>query len=99
MNIIKEHIDYLKDNPKGHWFKRKLYGWGWTAAKPQGWAVIIIFVIITLLLTSRITENMSTEVVVKQFLIPFILLTIGLIYICYAKGEKPRWQWGQQIED
>lgn len=99
MNIIKEHIDYLKDNPEGYWFKRKLYGWGWTPAKPQGWVAIIIFVIIAVLLATRITEDSGTTVVLKEFLLPLFLLTLGLIYLCYAKGEKPKWQWGKKDED
>ncbi len=99
MNIIKDQIDYLKDNPQGYWFKRKLYGWGWTPVKLQGWAVIIIFVIIALFLALRINDDESMEVVIKEFFIPFSLLTFGLIYICYTKGEKPRWQWGKRTLD
>lgn len=26
MNYFKKYKEYLKDNPKGYWFKRKLYG-------------------------------------------------------------------------
>jgi hypothetical protein len=33
MKLFKEYTDYLKDNPQGYWFKRKLYGWGWTPAR------------------------------------------------------------------
>lgn len=36
MSLIKNCVEYLKDNPEGYWFKRKLYGWGWTPAKWQG---------------------------------------------------------------
>lgn len=41
-NYIKKYIEYLKDNPEGFWFKRKLYGWGWIPVKWQGWLVIVI---------------------------------------------------------
>ncbi len=99
MNIIKDHLDYLKDNPQGYWFKRKLYGWGWTPAKLQGWISIIVFVVVALFLASRITEGVSKEVVIREFFLPFLLLTIGLIYVCYTKGEKPKWQWGTKTLD
>jgi len=26
--MFKKSIDYLKDNPRGYWFKAKLRGWG-----------------------------------------------------------------------
>ncbi|HZX50161.1 MAG TPA: hypothetical protein VFE94_03385 [Candidatus Paceibacterota bacterium] len=40
MSIFDDYIAYAKDNPKGHWFKRKLFGWGWTPVTRQGWAVV-----------------------------------------------------------
>ena len=27
MALFKKYLDYVNDNPKGYWFKRKLYGW------------------------------------------------------------------------
>ena len=40
--MIKECIAYLKDNPRGYWFKAKLYGWGWVPVKWQGWLGVVI---------------------------------------------------------
>lgn len=37
--MLKEYLEYLKDNPKHLWFKRKLYGWGWVPVRWQGWLV------------------------------------------------------------
>ena len=28
------------------------------------------------------------------FFIKLVAILTALIYICYAKGEKPRWRWG-----
>ena len=28
--------EYIRNNPKGYWFKRKLYGWGWFPVKWEG---------------------------------------------------------------
>lgn len=96
--MIKEYINYIKNNPQDHWFKAKLYGWGWTPAKWQGWLVIIVYIalILTLVFTREeaIPGNPDSG---SNFLIlglPIILLTAVLIFICYKKGEKPRWQWG-----
>ncbi len=96
--MIKEYINYLKDNPQGYWFKAKLYGWGWTPARWQGWLVILAYIAIILTLVLNIEEdipgNPDSGSNFLVFGLPIILLTALLIFICYKKGEKPRWQWG-----
>ena len=101
--MIKQYLAYLRDNPKGLWFKRKLYGWGWVPVRWQGWAVILIYLglILTLVLNREesIPGNPDSG---SNFLVlglPIIILTALLIYICYKKGERPRWQWGLRKED
>ena len=44
--MIKKYLNYLNDNPQGYWFKAKLYGWGWTPAKWQGWLVVLTYIIL-----------------------------------------------------
>lgn len=95
MNVIKKQVEYLKDNPKNLWFKRKLYGWGWTPVKWQGWVVILAYALAVIFLALTLDEGSSTREVMFIFVIPFVLLTITLIRVCYKKGEKPRWQWGE----
>ncbi len=96
--MIKEYIAYLKDNPQGLWFKRKLYGWGWAPARWQGWAVIVIYIVLLVSLIQMREEsipgNPDSGSNFLTFALPIIILTCILIYICYKKGEKPRWQWG-----
>ena len=46
--MFKKYIDYIKDNPEGHWFKRKLYGWGWVPVRWQGWLVVVIGIAIVI---------------------------------------------------
>ncbi len=92
--MIKEYIKYLKDNPQGYWFKRKLYGWGWTPATWQGWATIGVYIVLILLFALTVDENSPKNEVFFTFFLPIILLTVTLIRICYTKGESPRWQWG-----
>ena len=96
--MIKEYINYIKDNPKGHWFKAKLYGWGWTPVKWQGWLVIITYIaLIVILVITRekdIPGNPDSGSNFLTFAVPIIALTILLVIIAYTKGEKLRWQWG-----
>ncbi|MEZ4103999.1 MAG: hypothetical protein R3B60_01800 [Candidatus Paceibacterota bacterium] len=94
MNIFKKYIEYLKDNPEGYWFKRKVYGWGWTPATWQGWAVTGVFVILVILFALTIDENSSGKELVFTLFLPVTLLTLTFLRIAYKKGEKPRWQWG-----
>ena len=95
MSLIKHYVDYLKDNPKGYWFKRKLYGWGWTPVTWQGWLVVlaVVFVIIF----SVLGLPPKTEPTGGQLLwlfVKIILSITALLIICYKKGESPKWQWG-----
>ncbi len=92
--MMKEIIDYFKDNPQGYWFKAKLYGWGWTPVKWQGWFVVLLYVMGLVLFSLTIDENSSPREVVFTFILPVTFLTITLIRICYKTGEKPHWQWG-----
>ncbi len=94
MNIIKEYVRYLKDNPEGYWFKRKLYGWGWEPATWRGWLVLLGYVVAVALFALTIDDNSPTREIAFSFVFPVALLTIILLGICYKKGEKPRWQWG-----
>ncbi len=96
--MINEYIKYLKDNPQGYWFKAKLYGWGWTPAKWQGWIVLLVYVglLLTLVIGRErdIPGNSDSGSNFLTLALPIILLTIILVIICYKKGEKPRWRWG-----
>lgn len=92
--MIKEYIEYLKDNPHGYWFKRKLYGWGWTPVTWQGWLLIIVYILLIVVFSMTIDNTSPRQEVVFTFILPVVLLTVALIRVCYRKGEKPKWQWG-----
>lgn len=94
MNTFKKYIDYLKDNPEGYWFKRKLYGWGWTPATWQGWTITATFVLFLIILAFSIDSNATPREFSLAFVLPAIILTAMLIQIAYKKGEKPKWMWG-----
>ncbi len=80
------------------WFKRKLYGWGWTPATWQGWLVTAIFAGIIFWLGRSFDSESSIRESFMTFFIPLIFLTILFIYIAYRTGEKPFWQWGKRKE-
>ena len=92
--MIKEYIAYMKDNPKGYWFKAKLYGWGWVPVKREGWLVLFVYTALLLMFAFTIDEQSPPQEIMFTFLLPLLLLTGALIRICYRTGEKPRWQWG-----
>ncbi len=85
---------YSKDNPNHLWFKRKLYGWGWTPVTLQGWLTTLIYVGLLVGFGLTIDQNSPAKEVAFTFIIPAVLLTATFIRIAYKKGEKPRWQWG-----
>jgi uncharacterized membrane protein len=95
----RNYIEYLKDNPKGYWFKAKIYGWGWTPVKWQGWVAVLFFILI-LVLNSIYFEmniqkdNLSNKLDLTIFLAIIIISVIAIIALGYVKGEKPRWRWG-----
>jgi hypothetical protein len=99
MFMIKKYIEYLKDNSKGYWFKRKLYGWGWVPVKWQGWCVIFLYILLIMGLVSiredAIPGNPDSGSNFLTSALPIIVLTVLLVIIAYKKGEKPRWQWGK----
>lgn len=72
------------------WFIRKTYGYGWTPSTWEGWLVILIWAIIFIPLTKMTEYNLILS------MIGIFFITSLLIYICYKKGEKPRWQWGKR---
>jgi len=94
MNVFKQYVEYLQDNPEKYWFKRKLYGWGWTPARWQGWIVTFVFVALILTFAFTVDEGSSANEFMFTFFLPIVLLTITFIRIAYKTGEKPKWQWG-----
>ncbi|MEI6553302.1 MAG: hypothetical protein WCO09_01930 [bacterium] len=102
-NPFKYYLDYAKNNPKGYWFKKKMYGWGWTPVKWQGWIVIAIYIVLILgLMLVRekdVPQNPNSGSNILTFALPIVALTILLIIVAYKKGEKPSWQWGRKNDE
>ena len=92
--MTNRYLEYLKDNPKGYWFKRRLFGWGWVPVRWQGWLATAIYVAGILTLAFRLDDSATDSQAVKELLIPLAILTTAFIILCIKTGEKPRWQWG-----
>ena len=88
--MLKKYPAYIKDNPKGYWFKAKMYGWGWTPVKWQGWLVVAVSIVIVAIGMQIGEADDAPGVVLIS-----ILLAIAIIFTFgYWKGEKPGWRWG-----
>lgn len=80
------------------WFRRKTYGWGWTPSTWQGWVVIALYLLFVFPIFFYSDDNLhSASDTLLGAVLPFIILTSGLIFICYKKGESPKWQWGNSV--
>lgn len=77
------------------WFKQRTYGWGWEPASWQGWLIVNSYVILTGIYPLFCFFN-KIELNVIVFSSIIALLTFGLIIICFIKGEKPQWRWGNK---
>lgn len=94
-HVWDEYISYLKDNPEGHWFKRKSYGWGWTPAKPAGWAVVAAYLLFIFGLVVYAEKTRSVEEDPAKFFIAITAATVLFIVVAWRTGEPPKWQWGK----
>lgn len=93
--MLQKYITYIKDNPQGYWFKRRLYGWGWFPVTREGWFVIGVYILFIVNFARDVQEEKLYENEgLITILAPIILATLILVYICYLKGEPPKWQWG-----
>jgi energy-coupling factor transporter transmembrane protein EcfT len=94
--MFEKYTGYFRDNPQNLWFKRKLYGWGWTPVRWQGWAVVFGYTLVVfgIVFLFGQQEYLSTLAIFFKIILPILISTILLFWICYKKGERPRWQWG-----
>ena len=80
------------------WFRAKTYGWGWTPASWEGWAVTLADLAAILgwcgyLFSHPALRARSDNLLIT--LVPILLAVAILILICWLKGERPRWRWGK----
>lgn len=74
------------------WFPAKRYGWGWGPPVTwQGWVVLAAYMV----LLFGGAYFLLPAIGVPAFLLYTTVLSAALIAVCWFKGEKPRWRWGE----
>ncbi len=75
------------------WFPAKRYGWGWgVPCTWQGWAVLITYVGLIVLASIIVRPDLH----MKWWFACIIGLSLLLIVVCWWKGERPSWRWGDK---
>ena len=84
----------MKKEEKKIWFPAKKYGLGWGLPIAwQGWVVVSAYI----LLVTGGAFFLSGSAANRIWLSSYIgVLTIFLIFICWKKGEKMEWRWGNK---
>jgi hypothetical protein len=95
--MAQENMNTTPNGSKKYWFVAKTYGWGWTPATWQGWAVLVVFLVAIVLNFFRIDGfSHSVSDLLINFVPQTLLLILILVAICWKTGEKPSWQWGDK---
>lgn len=80
------------------WFRTKRYGWGWTPATIQGWLVLAAFVGAVgadyAALLYRLRTGADFHAAMVTFFAWMAVLVVAILAVCWIKGERPRWRWG-----
>ncbi len=85
----------MKD--KNYWFSAKRYGWGWGPPVTwQGWAILIAFLVLVIMVGPLI---FNPVIDMAGYLTYVAMLTFVFIAICWWKGEKPAWRWGDKKDN
>jgi hypothetical protein len=75
-----------------YWFPAKRWGWGWgPPCAWQGWLVLIVWVAV--LAGGLIVLRHDG---LGRHLVWVLVMSLVLTFICYLKGEPPRWRWGDR---
>lgn len=77
------------------WFVAKRYGWGWVPITWQGWLVTLAYIVFIILAFRRVDgqSHSASDTLIGMFP-ALVIATLVLLWICYEKGEQPRWRWG-----
>lgn len=73
------------------WFGQKKYGYGWGLPRRwQGWVVLIAY-FAALFAGVPLAERSAGYFALYGFAISLVLVAI-----CWWKGERPEWRWGDR---
>jgi hypothetical protein len=83
-----------KAKDRTYWFPAKRYGWGWGPPSAwQGWVILLGGIAALIAAALRLMPSHPVT-----FLLFAVVVAALLTFICYLKGEPPRWRWGDQDE-
>lgn len=83
----------MTEDEKQYWFPAKRFGWGWGVPTAwQGWVVIAAYFALVIAGVITVLPNYGAP----GFLAYTSALTAVLIAICWVKGERPQWRWGDE---
>lgn len=76
---------------KNIWFPAKHYGLGWGLPVTwQGWVVLLLYML-GLVASVRLLPPHEAPFAFGSCV---AVLSAALIVVCWLKGEKPKWRWG-----
>ena len=76
-----------------YWFPAKRYGWGWGPPVTwEGWAVVAAFVG----LVAAGAFIFPPKASLPAYIAYVVGLSVALTFVCWLKGEPPRWRWGDR---
>ena len=80
------------ENQEDTWFPAKRYGYGWGfPVNKKGWLFFLSWLAVFFAgITYRQVQGLE-PFIFWSFLLAMVAI---LVTVCYLKGEKPRWRWG-----
>jgi len=84
----------MQDENTSFWFPAKTYGFGWgLPVRWQGWLVLLVYAVLVSLGIVYLRARRD----VVAFLLYVVGITMLLIVVIVAKGERPvAWRWGKK---
>ncbi|HVU49140.1 MAG TPA: hypothetical protein VHL80_00545 [Polyangia bacterium] len=78
-----------------YWFPAKKYGWGWgPPTRWQGWVFLLVWLAVNIAGAVRLHPLLPTR---PGLYVAWIVLMLAImVAVGYAKGEPPRWRWGDR---
>ena len=90
-------------------FKRKTYWWWWTPSSWEGWFCTFLFAVGIALVMNHHIDKISKigdgaivdgNKILLVFIAQILILVLLMMWVCYKKGEKPKWQRGiKKVDD
>jgi uncharacterized membrane protein YhaH (DUF805 family) len=83
----------VNDPARKYWFPAKRYGWGWGPPVTwQGWVFLIVWVIVLVGAAPFVRPHQHPAL----YALFAVVMVAIMLAVCYAKGEPPRWRWGNR---